>query len=90
MKSVSDQLPNLVVLDVMLPDVTGLELLRTLRSDPRTRDLPIVLYTAVGDEHIRAEALSLGTPDVVLKGGGWAELLRHLSKHLTPKVNKPV
>jgi two-component system phosphate regulon response regulator PhoB len=82
--SLNRRLPQLLVLDVMLPDQTGLELLRKLRADPRTRALPVILYTAVRDEKVRAEAKELGVPDLVVKGGGWKELLPHISKHLRP------
>jgi DNA-binding response OmpR family regulator len=81
-ESLAKQVPQLLVLDVMLPDETGLELLRKLRQDPRTKHVPVILYTAVRDDAIRAEAKELGAPDFVVKGGGWTELLPHIAKHL--------
>jgi CheY-like chemotaxis protein len=77
-----DRLPQLLVLDVMLPDLTGLDLLRLLRADPRTSALPVILYTAVRDDKVKAEAKKLGVPDLVLKGGGWSDLLPHIEKYL--------
>jgi DNA-binding response OmpR family regulator len=82
LRCLGDRLPQLLVLDVMLPDVTGLDLLRQLRADPRTINLPVILYTAVRDEKVRAEAKKLGAPDFVVKGGGWRELLPHIEKHV--------
>jgi DNA-binding response OmpR family regulator len=77
-----EQLPQLLVLDVMLPDVTGLDLLRELRADPRTSALPVIFYTAVHDDKVKAEARKLGVPDFVIKGGGWSDLLPHIEKIL--------
>lgn len=82
LRSLANHLPHLLVLDVMLPDQTGLELLRKLRADPRTSALPVILYTAVRDDKVRAEATALGVPDFVVKGGGWKELLPHILKHV--------
>jgi DNA-binding response OmpR family regulator len=82
LRRLTERIPQLLVLDVMLPDQTGLELLRKLRADPRTKELPVILYTAVRDDKVRAEAAELGAADFVVKGGGWKELLPHISKHL--------
>jgi DNA-binding response OmpR family regulator len=82
LRTLTQHVPQLLVLDVMLPDQTGLELLRKLRADPRTKTLPVILYTAVRDENVRSEATELGVRDFVVKGGGWKELLPHISKHL--------
>jgi CheY-like chemotaxis protein len=81
-ESLAKQVPQLLVLDVMLPDETGIELLRKLRKDPRTKDVPVILYTAVRDDAVRAEAKKLGAPDFVVKGGGWNELLPHIAKYV--------
>jgi len=81
-ESLAKQVPQLLVLDVMLPDESGLELLRKLRRDPRTKSVPVILYTAVRDEAIRAEAKKLGAPDFIVKGGGWTDLLPHIAKYV--------
>jgi putative two-component system response regulator len=83
MRCLTGRLPQLLVLDVMLPDVTGLDLLRTLRADPRTSTLPVIFYTAVHDDKVKAEANRLGVPDFIIKGGGWSDLLPHIEKLLT-------
>lgn len=88
-KMLSGHLPQLLVLDVMLPDRTGLELLRSLRADPRTKGLPVILYTAVRDDVVRAEAKKLGAAEFVVKGGGWTELLPHISRYLDESSSPP-
>jgi phosphate regulon transcriptional regulator PhoB len=59
--------PDLVLLDLMLPEVDGLEVCRRLRQDPATRALPIVMLTARGDEVDRVLGLELGADDYVVK-----------------------
>jgi two-component system phosphate regulon response regulator PhoB len=66
-ESIRTELPDLVILDWMLPDRSGIELLRELRSDERTRSLPIILLTAKGAESDRVAGLDAGADDYVVK-----------------------
>jgi two-component system, OmpR family, alkaline phosphatase synthesis response regulator PhoP len=59
--------PDLVVLDLMLPGVNGLEVAKALKNDPRTRDIPIVMLTAKGEEADIVAGLELGADDYVTK-----------------------
>jgi two-component system phosphate regulon response regulator PhoB len=59
--------PDLVVLDLMLPDVTGTEICRRMRTDPELADLPIIMLTAKADEVDRVVGLELGADDYVTK-----------------------
>ncbi len=59
--------PDLVVLDVMLPDLQGFEVLRILRARPQTRALPVILLTARGEEPDRLTGFDLGADDYVVK-----------------------
>lgn len=60
--------PGLVILDLMMPGVTGFDVLRALRSDPRTREVPIVVYSALNDPEFVEQALGLGANDYWVKG----------------------
>ena len=59
--------PALILLDVMLPDITGIEVCRRLRADPRTRDIPVIMVTASGDRERRLQALAAGADDFLTK-----------------------
>jgi two-component system phosphate regulon response regulator PhoB len=59
--------PSLVLLDLMLPGIDGVELCRTLRSDPATRSIPIIMLTAKGDESDVVLGLGVGADDYVKK-----------------------
>lgn len=63
----SQRIPDLVLLDLMLPDLQGTEVCRRLKSDPRTRDVPVVMLTARGDEIDRIVGFEVGADDYVTK-----------------------
>lgn len=65
--SVHKHQPSLVVLDLMLPGMDGLEICRRLKSDAATRDVPIVMLTAKGEEADIVAGLELGADDYVTK-----------------------
>jgi two-component system phosphate regulon response regulator PhoB len=70
-----EQLPNLVLLDLMLPDIAGNEVARMLRALPEARGLPIIIVTAKGEEADRVRGLELGADDYVVKPFSVKELL---------------
>lgn len=59
--------PDLVLLDLMLPGLDGLEVCRALRQDPQTRNLPIIMLTAKGEEADIVAGLELGADDYITK-----------------------
>ena len=59
--------PDLILLDLMLPELGGLEVCRRLRQDPRTASVPIVMLTARGEEVDRILGLELGADDYIVK-----------------------
>src|SRR5262249_38529157 len=72
---VPEQRPDLVLLDLMLPDVAGIEICRKLKSEAGTREVPIVMVTAKGDEVDRVVGFELGADDYVVKPYSLRELL---------------
>jgi two-component system alkaline phosphatase synthesis response regulator PhoP len=67
LKTVQSLCPDLVVLDLMLPGVDGLEVCRRMKNDPLTADIPIIMLTAKGDESDIVAGLELGADDYVTK-----------------------
>ena len=59
--------PSVVILDLMLPDMSGTEVCRKLRADPATSDLPILMLTARGDEYDKVLGFEVGADDYVVK-----------------------
>ncbi len=74
----SAHLPDLVLLDLMLPDISGLEVCRTLKAAERTRGIPVVMVTARGEEIDRVVGFELGADDYVVKPFSIRELLLRL------------
>ena len=74
-----EQSPDLVILDWMLPGISGIELCRRLRSRPETRQLPIIMLTARGEESERVRGLSTGADDYVVKPFSIPELLARVA-----------
>ena len=67
--------PSVVILDLNLPDVSGMDVCRLLRADPATRDVPILMLTARSAEHDRLQGLELGADDYLAKPFNVRELI---------------
>jgi two-component system phosphate regulon response regulator PhoB len=71
--------PDLVILDWMLPGLSGIELCRRLRARPETRQLPIIMLTARGEESERVRGLATGADDYIVKPFSVPELLARVN-----------
>lgn len=80
--------PDLLLLDLMLPGIQGLELCRMLRRDPRTASLPIIMVTARGDEMDRVLGLEMGADDYVTKPFSVRELLARVRAVLRRRTER--
>ena len=80
--SIAQQLPDLVLTDVMMPRLDGLELLRSLRDDPRTREIPIILLSARAGEESRIEGMQAGADDYLIKPFSAREMLARVEATL--------
>jgi two-component system phosphate regulon response regulator PhoB len=76
--AISQQLPDLVLLDWMLPDKPGIDLLREMRTVDRTRSLPVIMLTARGSEADRVVGLDSGADDYVVKPFSPRELVSRI------------
>ena len=82
LESVHARLPDLVLSDVMMPNLDGFGLLHELRSDPKTRTLPIILLSARAGEESRVEGMEHGADDYLIKPFSARELLARVQTHL--------
>jgi two-component system phosphate regulon response regulator PhoB len=76
--SLGDRRPDLILVDWMLPDMSGLELVRQLRRDANTRDIPIVMLTARAEEADKVTGLESGADDYVTKPFSARELVARI------------
>src|SRR5208283_6139237 len=73
--AISEDPPDLVILDWMLPGLSGIEICRRLRSREATRTLPVIMVTGRGEEAERVRGLSVGADDYVVKPFSVPELM---------------
>jgi len=88
LRSVEQEQPDLLVLDVMLPGMDGLEVCRQLRLNPRFRQIPIIMLTAKGEVIDKVLGLELGADDYMTKPFSPRELLARIKARLR-RINSP-
>jgi len=89
LQALEREVPNLVILDLMLPGIDGLDICRIMRSDERTRSIPIIILTAKGTELDVVLGLELGADDYVVKPFSVRELAARV-KAVLRRAERPV
>ena len=84
---VSERKPDLVLLDIMLPDSDGVEVLKKLRRNPETKKVPVVMVTAKSTEIDKVKGLDNGADDYITKPFGVMELISRV-KAVLRRVNQ--
>jgi CheY-like chemotaxis protein len=79
--------PDLILMDIMMPRMNGLEACRRIRALPATRSVPIVLATSNRRKAIRQEAWESGCDDFLTKPTDWPELFNRIRAHLRPRTD---
>ena len=79
----AENLPDLLLLDVMMPGISGFDVLRMLQAHPGSRGLPVVMITAATDEALREEARREGAADFLIKPFRLGELLERIEAHVS-------
>lgn len=74
-QAVQEEKPDLIVLDVMLPGMDGVELLKRLKASERLRQIPVIMATARGAEYDKVQSLDLGADDYLVKPFGIMEMV---------------
>ena len=83
LKLAESRLPNLILLDVMMPGLTGFEVCRQLKQKKQTRAIPIIFVTALNDEHDEAEGFEAGAVDYIIKPISSAIVKARVKTHLS-------
>ena len=76
--AIEERRPDLVLLDWMLPGTSGIELCRQIRTRPATREIPVIMLTARGEEEDRIRGLDVGADDYVTKPFSMSELVARM------------
>ncbi len=87
-KMLESEIPELVLLDVMLPGADGIEILRKLKSNSKYSGIPVIMATAKGSEFDKVQSLDLGADDYLVKPFGMMEMISRVKavlRRCTPK-----
>ena len=88
-QALSRQTPDLILLDIMLPEEDGLQMVKKLRADPRTRRTPVIMLTAKGSEYDKVIGLEAGADDYLPKPFGMMELIARVKALLRRTSDAP-
>ncbi len=83
LEAAKTHLPQLILLDVMMPDIHGFEVCRRLKADPATADIPVIFVTAMGEIENEAEGFDVGAVDYLRKPVSAPIVLRRVKTHLS-------
>ena len=86
-RQVAEKVPDCILLDIMLPDEDGLEVVRKLRSIPDTKKVPIIMVTAKTTEIDKVKGLDMGADDYITKPFGVMELISRVKALLRRSMN---
>ena len=82
-------MPDLILMDIMMPEMDGYKAVAGLRSNPKTARIPVIMLTAVGFELNKKLALTMGATDYITKPLNIRELMEKVGKFLTPATANP-
>lgn len=78
----SEARPDMILLDILMPGIDGLSVLRTLKATAEFKDIPVVMLTALAQENVVLQGIKLGAKDYIRKPFHPTELVKRLAKHL--------
>ncbi len=90
-EAVKTERPELILLDIMLPGEDGISILKKIRSEQTTRDIPVIMTTAKGTEFDKVTGLDLGADDYLVKPFGMLEMVsrvRAVLRRMSPQESK--
>ena len=80
--------PDLILLDIMLPDEDGTQVLKKLKKDPVTRDIPVIMASAKGTEYDKVQGLDTGADDYLAKPFGMMEMVSRIRAVLRREIGR--
>ena len=86
---IKDSRPDLIVLDLMLPKISGFDVLKTLKETPAYADIPVIILSALSSEREVVKGLDMGANDYITKPFGLREFIARINANIT-KIHVPV
>lgn len=88
LEALKTEIPKLIILDIMMPEMDGLEVLKKLRSESAYKDIPVIMATAKGTEMDKIGGLNSGADDYLVKPFGVMEMVAHVNAVLRRTTKK--
>lgn len=85
-KALKQELPDLIILDIMLDEMDGFEILELLRNETDTKEIPVIVISAKGEEINKVKGLNLGAADYIAKPFGVLELIARINANLRKRA----
>lgn len=85
-EALQSEIPDLIILDIMLPEIDGIEILKMLRADEAYKEIPVIMATAKGTEIDKISGLNLGADDYLVKPFGVMEMVARIKAVLRRTV----
>lgn len=82
LEKVNGELPDLVLLDLLMPEMNGYEVCRKLKSSPKTKEIPVIIFTASGQRDLEEKCMSVGATELLRKPFEPSELTKLVDKLL--------
>ncbi len=86
LEALEDEIPELIILDIMMPELDGIEVLKRLRSEPLYKDIPVIMATAKGTEMDKIGGLNMGADDYLVKPFGVMQMVARVKAVLRRSV----
>ena len=87
LEAVEEELPDLILLDIMMPDMDGYEVCKRLKDNPKTADIPVIFLSALTEADEKQKGLKLGAVDFLTKPFNPSVIQDKVRKHLTASKN---
>lgn len=82
LRSIEIKLPDLILLDIIMPGINGIEVCRQLKKNPETSNIPIIFISSIGESELKAKALEAGGADYITEPFNQSEILARIKSHL--------
>ena len=85
LRAIENNQPDIIILDVMMPIIDGLEVLKRIKATPKIAKIPVIMFTAISDGHMVVETSKFGAEDYIIKPFQSSVLIQKVKKLLEPK-----
>ncbi|MBF9014794.1 MULTISPECIES: two-component system response regulator [unclassified Oceanispirochaeta] len=90
LESAEEILPDLILLDIMMPEMDGFQTIKELKKNPKTRDIPVIFLTALSEIEEKAKGFNLGAVDYMTKPFNIQEVQLRVETHLSAKLGRDI